>query len=190
METNSHTPHPVSRTDAPRDHSADHVSASAPRNVPARADIPGWGADLDHANRPGYPMERTPPRLDHVHWTTPEDQPLRMEVFHSIERPGVTPLFGTSAPPTGLSGRLRGAAFKLSENDIRHWLLLLLADRINVVEGVADDLRQGHVPNIFAEMGIKAEWQHNRAGLVRKVAIASAVAGAGYWLLKRRRSQD
>jgi hypothetical protein len=174
--------------DAPRDHSADNVSPSAPRAVADSANIPGWGADLDHANRPGYPMERTPPRLDNVHWETPEDQPLTMEVFHSVERPGVTPLFGTSAPPTGLSGRLRGAAFKLSENDIRHWLLLLLADRVNVAEGVAGDLLHGRVPNIFAEMGIKSEWEHNRAGLVRKVAIASAVAGAGYWLIKRRRS--
>jgi hypothetical protein len=178
----------IRHTEPRRDHSADIVSPTAPRSVPDTADIPGWGADLDHANRPGYPMERTPPRLDNVHWSAPEDQPLKMEVFHSVERPGVTPVFGTSAPPTGLSGRLRGAAYKLSENDIRHWLLLLLADRINVVEGVAGDLRQGHVPNIFAEMGIKSEWQHNRAGLVRKVAIASAVAGASYWLIKRRRA--
>jgi hypothetical protein len=181
MESNRHT-------EPRRDHSADIVSPSAPRSMPDNANIPGWGADLDHADRPGYPMERTPPRLDNVHWSTLEDQPLKMEVFHSVERPGVTPVFGTSAPPTGLSGRLRGAAYKLSENDIRHWLLLMLADRINVVEGVAGDLSRGHVPNIFTEMGIKSEWQHNRAGLVRKVAIASAVAGAGYWLVKRRRS--
>jgi hypothetical protein len=30
------------------------------------AHIIGWGADLDHANRPAYPMERTPPRLPHA----------------------------------------------------------------------------------------------------------------------------
>ncbi|USX23013.1 hypothetical protein NHH82_12995 [Oxalobacteraceae bacterium OTU3REALA1] len=111
---------------------------------------------------------------------------MTMKVYHSVERPGVTPLYGTSAPPTGLSGRLRGAAYKLRENDIRHWLLLLLADRVNVVEGVAGDLRQGRVPNIFAEMGIRSEWRYNRAGLVRKVVVASAVAGAGYWLIRRR----
>lgn len=169
-----------------RDHSANNVSPAAPRAVPDTNNLPGWGADLDHADRPAYPMERTPARLDGVHWTTPEDQPLTMKVYHSVERPGVTPLYGTSAPPTGLSGRLRGAAYKLSENDIRHWLLLLLADRVNVVEGVAGDLRQGRVPNIFAEMGIRSEWRYNRAGLVRKVVVASAVAGAGYWLIRRR----
>jgi hypothetical protein len=172
----------------PRDHSADAISPAAPRAVPDTTNLPGWGADLDHADRPAYPMERTPARLDGMHWTRPEDQPLTMKVYHSVERPGVTPVFGTGAPPTGLSGRLRGAAYKLSENDIRHWLLLLLADRVNVVEGVAGDLRQGRVPNIFAEMGIRAEWRYNRAGLVRKVVIASAVAGAGYWLVKRRRT--
>jgi hypothetical protein len=33
--------------------------------------IQGWGADLDPANRPAVPMERTPPRLD-VPWDAPE----------------------------------------------------------------------------------------------------------------------
>ena len=45
------------------------------------------------------------------------------------------------------------AAFKQSENDMRHWLMLLLADRVNVVEGLIDDLAHGHVPNLFKEMG-------------------------------------
>jgi hypothetical protein len=170
-----------------RDHGGQHLHPPEERASMKRTDIPGWGADLDHANRPAYPMERMPPRLDNVHWTQPEDQPLNMTVFHSTERPGVTPLFGTSAPPTGLSGKLRGAAYRLSENDIRHWLLLLLADRVNMVEGIGEDLLQGRVPNLLAEMGIASEWKYNRAGLVRKAAIATAVTGIGYLLLRRRR---
>jgi hypothetical protein len=170
-----------------RDHGGgQHLHRPQERSSMKRTDIPGWGADLDHANRPAYPMERMPPRLDNVHWTQPEDQPLNMTVFHSTERPGVTPLFGTSAPPTGLSGKLRGAAYRLSENDIRHWLLLLLADRVNMVEGIGEDLLQGRVPNLLAEMGIASEWKYNRAGLVRKAAIATAVTGIGYLLLRRR----
>jgi hypothetical protein len=149
--------------------------------------IQGWGADLDHANRPAYPMERTPPRLEGVHWTDPEDQPLRMKVYHSTERPGITPVFGTSAPPTGLSGKIRDVAYKLSENDIRHWLLLLLADRVNVVEGIGQDLLSGHIPNILGEMGINAELKHNRAGFARKAMVAAAVFGIGYYLLGRKR---
>jgi hypothetical protein len=149
--------------------------------------IQGWGVDRDPQNRPAVPMERTPPRLSGVHWKIPVQQPETVEVFHSIERPDLTPVFGTSVPPSGLSGRIRAAAFGWSENDLRHWLLLMLADRINVVEGLADDLAHGHIPNIFAEMGGKAEWQYNRAGLVRKAAIASAVIGTGYWLMRRKR---
>jgi hypothetical protein len=173
----------------------DHSGSKLHRHDSARSEqdlshIQGWGADLDPANRPAYPKERMPPRLEGVHWTDVEDQPVKIKVYHSTERPGITPVFGTSTPPSGISGKIRDVAYKLSENDIRHWLLLLLADRVNVVEGIGQDLMSGHVPNIFAEMGIKAELKHNRAGLVRKVAIAGAVVGVGYFLLSQKRSRS
>lgn len=155
------------------------------RPPPHLAHIKGWGADLDRRNRPGYPKERTPPRLDGLHWTDPGQQPRAVEVFHSTERPGITPVFGTSVPPTGVSGRLRQLAYRLSENDIRHWLLLLFADRVNVAEGIGQDLAHGHVPNVFAEMGVRAELKHNRTGFLTKVAVVSLVAGVGYLLLTR-----
>jgi hypothetical protein len=147
--------------------------------------IQGWGADLDRKDRPAVPMERTPPRLP-VHGRPIEQQPQRIEVFVSPERPGITPIFGTSTPPRGLSGMIRRFAYKLTENDIRHWLLLLFADRVNVVEGIGDDLLHGKVPNVLGEMGIKAEWQHNRTGLVQKAAVATAVVGVAYLLMRRR----
>ena len=102
----------------------------APRARPPRDHITGWGADLDHANRPAYPMERTPPRLQGIPSLVPQLQ--KVEILRSNERPGLTPVFGTSTPPSGLSGMLRRAAFKFSENDLRHWLILLFADRVNV----------------------------------------------------------
>ncbi|MCE3284716.1 MAG: hypothetical protein K0R70_972 [Steroidobacteraceae bacterium] len=105
-----------------------------------RDDIEGWGADLDPRNRPAVPKERVPARLD-VPWDQPDQQPVRVEVLHSTERPGITPVFGTACPPTGLSGVLRRRAFRHSENDVRHWLMLLAADRINVVEGLLGDAR-------------------------------------------------
>lgn len=150
--------------------------------------IQGWGADLDHANRPAYPMERTPPRLEGVHWDEPEQQPETVEVLHSIERPDITPVFGTTVPPSGLSGRVRETAFKYSENDIRHWMLLLAADRINMVEGIGADLRRGHIPNLFAETGMRSEFKYNRPGAIRKMAVATAVVGIGVYLLTRKRS--
>lgn len=107
-----------------------------------RDDIEGWGADLDPEDRPAVPKERIPARLDNVHWDYPEQQAVRVEVLHSIERPGITPVFGTACPPSGLSGAIRRRAFRRSESDLRHWLLLLAADRVNVVEGLIDDVRE------------------------------------------------
>ena len=128
-------------------------------------DIPGWGADLDPANRPAYPRERTPPRLDNVHWDQPEQQASDVLVLHSIERPGITPVFGTSVPPSGLSGAIRKRAFRRSENDLRHWLMLMFADRVNVVEGLLQDAR--------------------RAPRGKQVASVAVLAIVGAWLLRR-----
>jgi hypothetical protein len=110
-----------------------------------------------------------------------------VKVFHSNGRPGLTPVFGTAQPPSGLSGMMRGAAFRYSENDLRHWFMLMAADRVNVVEGILDDLGRGHVPNLFREMGGPAEWRHNRAGFVRKAAIAGAIVGVLLVINSRRR---
>ena len=62
----------------------------------------------------------------------------------------------------------------------------MLADRVNVVEGVIDDLAHGHVPNIFAEKGYKTEWKHDRAGLIIKLATAAAIAGGVVVLLSSK----
>jgi hypothetical protein len=162
--------------------------AQGPRR-PSReelAHIDGWGADLDRKNRPAVPMERTPARFIHPHEGKLPQQPENVEILVSTERPGITPIFGTAQPPSGLSGMIRRAAYKWSENDLRRWLLLLAADRVNVVEGIGEDLAHGKVPNVLAEMGIKAEWEHNRAGLVKKAVIAGAVIGTVAYLMRRR----
>jgi hypothetical protein len=156
-----------------------------PRAQPPRDQIEGWGADLDPADRPAYPMERTPPRLDGVPALVP--QLRKVEILHSTERPGITPVFGTSTPPRGISGALRRIAFKFSENDLRHWFILMFADRVNVGEGIVEDLARGHVPNIFKEMGGPAEFRYNRAGAMRKVAIATTVTLLAVYMLKRKR---
>ena len=51
---------------------------------------------------------------------------------------------------------------------------------------IGEDLLQGKVPNVLGEMGIKAEWRHNRAGLVGKAALAALAAGAAYYLFSSR----
>lgn len=148
----------------------------------------GWGADLDLAMRPAVPKERMPARLEGLHWATPTQQTQKVKVLCSIERPGITPIFGSTVPPKGVSGAVRGVAFRYSENDLRHWLLLLLADRINVGEGVVADLARGHVPNVFGEMGIRAELKHNPGGVTRKALVAvGLVAVVLAWRRSRRR---
>jgi hypothetical protein len=63
---------------------------------------------------------------------------------------------------------------------------LVLADRINVVEGYIDDLMHGIIPNPFAERGWQAEWKYNRKELVQKVAVGVVVTTAVVLLLSRK----
>lgn len=171
------------------EHQQDYPKAPQRPTREQLAHINGWGADLDHKNRPAVPMERTPPRFIPPPVDKLPQQPENVEVLVSTERPGITPIFGTVQPPSGLSGMMRRAAFRWSENDMRHWLLLLAADRVNVVEGVAEDLAKGKVPNVLGEMGIKAEWQHNKAGLVKKAFIAGAVIGTLAYMMRDRQRE-
>ena len=166
------------------------ASATAGHASGDHAHIVGWGADLDKKNRPAVPMERTPPRLTNPPLTDPSQQPVTVKVLTSTERPGITPIFGSPNPPSGVSGAMRSLAFKWSENDLRHWLLLRAADRVNMVEGIVEDLSKGVVPNVFAEMGIRSAWKHDRAGVVRKALIATAIVGvAVYQLQKPKRTR-
>lgn len=165
----------------------EHTDPLARQRAHRPDNVPGWGADLSPADRPAVPKERTPPRLANVPWDQPSPQHAAIEVFHSTERPGITPVFGTSVPPSGLSGRLRELAYRFSENHLRHWLILLAADRVNVGEGLLSDLAQGRIPNVLAEMGAGAEWRYNRAGFVRKALLASAVVGLAWYVMRNRR---
>lgn len=140
------------------------------------AHIKGWGIDADPENEPTYPMKKwTGDDHKRSDWERPPLQPVNIEVLHSNERPGVSATFGTSVPLSGLSGIIRRYAFKYSESSYGHWLPLLVADRVNVIEGVIKDISQGHIPNIFAEKGWKAEWKHNPKGLVQKVVVLAVI---------------
>lgn len=149
--------------------------------------IKGRGVDADPSNDPTYPMKH---RNDGEHagysWERPTQQQISVEVLHSNERPDLTAVFGTSTPPSGLSGALRRLAFRYSESSYGHWLPLMLADRVGVAEGVLDDLRQGRVPNVFAERGWKAEWKHDRTSLLRRILLMACLIGAVAYISNRR----
>ena len=151
--------------------------------------IKGWGVDADPRNDPTYPMKH---RDDGEHagysWERPPQQPIDTEILHSIERPNVTSVFGTSTPPSGLSGVIRRIAFRYSESSYGHWLPLMLADRVSVVEGVLGDLKHGHVPNVFAELGWKAEWKYNRNSLVRRILVRVVLITAAVAYFRSRRA--
>jgi hypothetical protein len=153
--------------------------------------INGWGVDADPKNDPTYPMKD---RNDGEHagysWERPPQQPITIEVLHSNERPDVTSVFGTSTPPSGLSGAIRRKAFRYSESSYGHWLPLMLADRVNVVEGVLGDLRQARVPNVLSERGWKAEWKHDRTNLVRRILVRAVLISAAVVYLSNRRADS
>ena len=152
------------------------------------AHINGWGIDADPENEPTYPMKKyTGDDHERLNWQRPTLQPETVEVLKSNERPNISAVFGTSCPPSGLSGMIRRFAFRYSESSYGHWLPLLLADRVNVVEGLIDDIKKGYIPNIFAEKGLKAEWKHNPRGLALKVLTTALVTVAVVKLLSSRK---
>src|SRR5918999_720428 len=88
-----------------------------------RARIPGWGADLDPADRPSHPKLHYAPDTTGAHWYFPERQPEKEPRERSIEHAFVTPVFGTAQPPKGLSGAIRKLAYRrFSEGRLAHWL--------------------------------------------------------------------
>ena len=97
------------------DHADDHVpSAYVAERAPQRetseqlrARIPGWGVDLDPADRPSVPKLQRSLRPPEVPWDFPDRQPERWPRERSIEHAMLTPVFGTSCPPHGVSGWLR-----------------------------------------------------------------------------------
>lgn len=153
--------------------------------------IKGWGIDADPANEPTYPMKHyTGDDHKRIRYDRPPLQPQTVEVLHSNERPGLTAVYGTVAPPSGLSGAIRRYAFQYSEGSWGHWLPLILADRINVWEGIVDDLKQGTLPNIWKERGWNAEWKYHRKAFVQKVVVVAAITTIAVLLLggKKKRA--
>jgi len=104
-------------------------SATAP---PAEAELTGWGADGDPKNRPGVPQETVPEPLTHAN-TLVRQQTDEPKPFVGPNR-FLTPVYSTALPPRGLSGLMRRAAYKMPDYKPQRWMLLLAADRVDVIE--------------------------------------------------------
>lgn len=130
-----------------------------------RARIPGWGADLDPADRPSFPREAIVEDRTGAHWDFPEAQPELEPRERSVEHGMLPPVFGTSCPTRGLSGLIRRAAYRRwSEARAAHWLVLLAADRVDVYESAVRDAVRGRPDNLVAETGVQAEVSHHGLG--------------------------
>lgn len=137
--------------------------ADPPRGVPSaeelRARIPGWGSDLDLADRPSVPkLSREVGAASGAHWVVPEQQPGGSGRERSVEHAHVTPVFGTAQPLRGLAGGVRRFAYdRYSEGRLAHWLVLVLGDRLDVASHRIGDALRGRPDRVIRETGVRAE---------------------------------
>ena len=139
-------------------------TADKPRNAhdsnELRQRIPGWGVDLDPKDRPAVPREQFDPGATGAHWDFPERQEELVPREMSPEHEVLPPVFGTTCPPRGLSGAIRRRAYGYSEGQSIHWLLLLAADRVDVIESSVEGLFLGRPDNPITETGVVSEFTH------------------------------
>ncbi len=107
--------------------------ADRERQVREHRDRPVMGADVSAQERPGVPMEHAPQALTPTAPQQVERQRPRRGIIHAKGRP-MTPVFGTGEPLSGISGLIRRMAYNIRETQARHWMLLLMADRVDVLE--------------------------------------------------------
>lgn len=169
------------------DHTRLHTPLPARRSALADPSaIPGWGVDAETRNDPTWPM-RDRSQSPGSDWPHPSPQQGNAEVLQSVEYKARPAVYGLGPQPRGLSGMMRRAAFRFSENNWWHWLLLLGADRVDMVEGIGTDLATGHVPNLPAETGMAAAWRHDTRGQILKWSAIAAVVTVVMVARNRRR---
>jgi hypothetical protein len=151
---------------------APHIRRVDPEVLRAR--IPGWGADLDPADRPSFPRQLDlEPEDNGAHWELPDRQPELQPRERSIEHGMLPPVFGTVAPLHGLSGAIRRYAYeRYSEGRAAHWLLLVLGDRVDAGEQHLRSLLSTRPDNPITETGILSEGR--RHGISSRFGVGRA----------------
>ncbi len=143
----------------------------------------GWGrsdagVDAAASARPGVPMYARGIRpIEGLRPGQPADLPRQQDDPRHLKRLGLkrlTPVYGTANPPHGLSGVMRRWAYGFPEDLARHWMILLMADRVDVVE----DRLGGALERPLASAGL--------GGIGRRVHRnprgALALTAGGLWL--------
>lgn len=139
-----------------------HKPAPAETSDQLRARIPGWGVDLDPADRPSVPRLQFDHTLSGARWDFPDRQPEKWPRERSLEHKFLTPVFGTSAPPKGVSGMMRKYAYRrFSEARAAHWLILLAADRVDALESNTRSLLSLRPDNPITDTGVLSEFSRH-----------------------------
>jgi hypothetical protein len=151
-----------------------------------RARIPGWGADLDPADRPSHPKLQYLPESTGAHWRFPDRQPGAGGRERSIEHAFITPVFGTAQPLRGASGLIRRLAYRrFSEARLAHWLLLIAGDRVDAWGSHLRSFASMHPDNPVTETGVLSELSAggtSRSGRSdRRHQLLDPVIVAGPW---------
>jgi len=149
--------------------------------------IKGWGSDLDLAVRPGVPNDKAPQLGYESLYPDIEPQVATAKVHKSTEHMRMPPVFGNVCPPKALSGLIRDHAFKFSEGQTRHWLYLVLADRVDMVEVLVSDVLRLDIPNIPKEMGMGAVLKHDKRAILKWAGVGLGVAALGAFVATRAR---
>jgi len=152
-------------------------AAAGPAQRPRPA---GAGVEVPET-RPGVPMEAPPHPAPAAYWEVPARQQPRVTVLRRAGLAELTPVFGTAQPPRGASGLLRRVAYRIPEHRARHWILLVVADRVDVLEGrlgraLAAPLRHAGL----ARLGRRVE---------RNPVPALLLVAAAGWLARRARAR-
>jgi hypothetical protein len=170
-----------------------------PSREELRSLIPGWGADLDPADRPSNPKLQYSPGTTGARWRFPDRQPGAEGRERSIEHAFVTPVFGTAQPLHGLSGAIRRLAYvRFSEGRLAHWVLLIVGDRVDAWGSHLRSFGTLRPDNPVTETGVLSELtasgttrsgrSDRRHQLLDPVVVAGPwVAGAGAAFLGARR---
>ena len=95
-------------------------------------DKPQEAADANPLDRPGVPQEIEPERAE-ANWLVPEQQTSEPEPMIGQGR-HLTPVYSTANQARGLRGIVRRIAYRVPDYRPRRWALLVLADRIDVLE--------------------------------------------------------
>lgn len=101
--------------------------------------------DADVSRRPGVPMLTDAPHPypavagKPIEWQSQKGTEVLMGVEERINTlnavgSDITPIFGTSVNPRWLSGLIRRRSYAIPEHNATRWLLLMLGDRVDVLE--------------------------------------------------------